>query len=328
MKKILSFLFLTALTVGAVFLFRFTLQEALINADIEELARYNAPTKLADSTVDTTTDNAAPMPAITETKNTQASGEAEPMPTMDAREVNEAKTEVSAPGPLTRTSLSASGTLTVPGVVAVTNAQRTNEGLGSLTLNTKLTNAAAAKLADMFDKQYFAHVSPDGTAPSDWVDGAGYAYRLTGENLALGDFSGETDLVTAWMNSPGHRANILKPEYTEIGVAVGKGMYEGRETWLAVQVFGKPLPNCPLPNKETKATITANQEMIKADQDALTKQKEELDAYEDKSSDEYRAKVDAYNTLVADYNNLIGETESLVSEYNVEVSSYNACIEG
>ena len=329
MKRFFSFFFLIGLTAGAVFVFRFTLQKALVDVDIEELARYNASEHLADArgttTVVSTTGAQTATPATEQSPTSQVT---HPLPTFSEREIHTAKTEVHAPEPLTRPSLSATGALTVPGVVAVTNAERTAQGLSSLTLNTKLSNAAAAKLADMFAKQYFAHEAPDGTIPSDWVDGAGYTYRLTGENLALGDFSGDTDLVTAWMNSPGHRANILKPEYTEIGVAVGKGMYNGRETWLAVQVFGKPLPSCTLPSTDMKALITANQEAIKTKQEELTTQKTALDAYEPKQGDAYKEKVDVYNALVAEYNTLIGDTESLVNEFNVAVSSYNACIEG
>ena len=330
MRRLFSILFFAGLTVGAVLLFRFTLQEALIDVDIEELARYNAPQSVSDTSkgqklplradTEKTADQEPPQKIDTPTQETT--------PTFTQTEITDTKKEVNSPPPLTRPSLSATGALTVPGVVAVTNAERTAQGLSSLTLNTKLSNAAAAKLADMFAKQYFAHVGPDGTQPSYWVESAGYIYRLTGENLALGDFSGDTDLVTAWMNSPGHRANILKPEYTEIGVAVGKGMYDGRETWLAVQIFGKPLPNCSLPNKDTQALIATNQQTIKDRQAELTAQKEALDASEPKQGSAYKEKVDIYNALVAEYNTLIGETELLVSEYNVEVSGYNACIEG
>ena len=68
--------------------------------------------------------------------------------------------------------------------------------------------------------------------------------------------------MTAWMNSPGHRANILNPHFQEIGVAVGKGMYEGHETWIAVQSFGMPLSACPASDANLKIKIDANNGMI------------------------------------------------------------------
>ena len=329
MRRLFSILFFAGLTIGAIFIFRLSLHQALVSVDIEELARYNTSQHLTEASDSTgtagKTKELSTNPGIKETQQTNVTN---PLPTFTEREITATKTEIHAPEPLTRPSLSAVGTLTVPGVIAVTNAERTAQGFFTLSLNTKLSSAAAAKLADMFAKQYFAHEGPDGTKPSDWVEGAGYTYRLTGENLALGDFSGDTDLVTAWMNSPGHRANILKPEYTEIGVAVGKGMYDGRETWLAVQVFGKPLPSCTLPSTDMKAQITTNQEAIKTKQEELTTQKTALDAYEPKQGDAYKEQVNLYNALVAEYNTLIGDTESLVNEYNVVVSGYNACIEG
>ncbi len=292
------------------------------------MARYNASQHPTANKTGQSDSHPTKTQIPTETTGGTQTSVSHPVPTFTEREITSTKTEIHAPEPLTRPSLSAVGTLTVPGVVAVTNGERTTSGLMTLTLNTKLSNAATAKLADMFAKQYFAHEAPDGTTPADWVEGAGYVYRLTGENLALGDFSGDTDLVTAWMNSPGHRANILKPEYTEIGVAVGKGMYNGRETWLAVQVFGKPLPTCEIPSEQTKSDIALKKEVLNTMQEDMSTKKQELDSYEPKSSPTYKEKVDIYNKLVAEYNNLISDIESLVNEFNVEVSSYNACIEG
>jgi len=135
-------------------------------------------------------------------------------------------------------------------IIYWTNYYRSQNNLAQLTSNTLLTKAAQEKVNDMFSKQYFEHVSPSGVSPSDLVTSVGYAYKVSGENLALGDFLDEKDLVDAWMNSPGHRANILNKDYSEIGVATGLGKFEDRtSTWLAVQEFGKPLPNCSKPNK-------------------------------------------------------------------------------
>ena len=325
MRNIFTILVLIGLTIGAVFLFRLSLRETLIEIDIEELARHSQEEKEKKTIVSNRT-----FPTIDDTKvvtKTPPPVSEEVAPTFDDDILPEIEKEVITPPPLKKElSLVANGTLTVPGVVAATNAERVSRGAVSLTLNTKLSAAAAAKLQDMFAQQYFEHVGPDGTQPSDWVDNAGYAYKLTGENLALGDFSGDTDLVTAWMNSPGHRANILKAEFTDIGVAVGKGMFDGKETWLAVQVFGRPMPNCAPVDADLKIEISENQNLLEAMNANLLKEQELIAQSEQTVGPEYKEKIDAYNTLVAEYNNLIGKTEALVERYNVHVQSYNTCM--
>jgi hypothetical protein len=124
-------------------------------------------------------------------------------------------------------------------VVEQTNQQRTKAGLGPLTVNDKLTQAALAKGQDMFNDQYWAHVAPDGTQPWSFIQNAGYAYSVAGENLAR-DFSNTADMMNAWMASPTHRANIMSSRYKEIGIAVIDGNLEGYDTTLVVQMFGTP----------------------------------------------------------------------------------------
>lgn len=148
------------------------------------------------------------------------------------------------PAPL-RAPSNANGTLTIAGVLTATNSQRVDHNLPSLAADTTLNEAAKHKLDDMFAQQYFEHISPDGRGPSDVVDAVGYEYIRVGENLALGNFTSDSDLVQAWMDSPGHRANILHTGFDAIGIAVGQGMFEGHRTWLAVQTFAKPLSSCP-----------------------------------------------------------------------------------
>lgn len=130
-----------------------------------------------------------------------------------------------------------SSSITPTRVVELTNAQRINEGLSPLVLDPKLTAAAAAKAADMFNKQYWAHVSPDGITPWVFIKNSGYHYSVAGENLAR-DFGDTEGVVNAWMNSPTHRANILQSKYQDIGVAVVNGVLNNVETTLVVQEFG------------------------------------------------------------------------------------------
>jgi hypothetical protein len=118
-----------------------------------------------------------------------------------------------------------------------TNTQRAEAGLSPLTLNTTLSVAAANKAADMFAKNYWAHNSPTGTTPWDFITGAGYQYTVAGENLAK-NFSDSQGVVDAWMASPSHRENLLKDGYRDVGFAVVNGTLNGEETTLVVQMFG------------------------------------------------------------------------------------------
>ena len=132
-----------------------------------------------------------------------------------------------------------------------TNARRQTQGLSLLTLNAKLSAAAAKKATDMFEKNYWAHNSPTGTTPWDFILGSGYRYTVAGENLAK-NFTNSGGVVDAWMASPTHRDNILKPGYREIGFAVVNGVLNGEETTLVVQFFGasgEPLALAPIPTK-------------------------------------------------------------------------------
>lgn len=199
-------------------------------------------------------------------------------------------------------------------VIYWTNYYRKENGLSELTRNSLLTLAAQEKTYDMIEKQYFEHVSPDGIKPADLVAKTGYSYKTTGENLALGDFLDEKELVDAWMNSPGHRANILNSEFTEIGVASGLGKYQDRaQTWFAVQEFGKPLPNCSKPSETTKSEIDAK----KAELESINNQ------IKNSSSGLTQEEL---NALVLRGQTLASELELLINNYNSSVETYNACI--
>lgn len=124
-------------------------------------------------------------------------------------------------------------------VISLTNAERARVGLAPLTLNSKLTRAALSKGQDMFNDQYWAHISPEGKEPWSFIGASGYSYRVAGENLAR-DFSNSTDMMSAWMRSPTHKANIVNTRYQEIGIAVIDGILGGHETTLVVQMFGTP----------------------------------------------------------------------------------------
>ncbi len=127
--------------------------------------------------------------------------------------------------------------ITVDRILILINAERVKENLSPLTFNQELTIAAAKKGTDMFDKNYWAHISPTGTTPWQFISDSGYQYVYAGENLAK-SFNTSDEVVNAWMNSPTHRANIMKKEYTDIGLAIMNGSLNGEETTLVVQELG------------------------------------------------------------------------------------------
>lgn len=107
----------------------------------------------------------------------------------------------------------------VESVVEAMNRERAARGLGPLRVEPRLSLAAEDRVGDMMRKRYFDHVSPDGVQPFTWVRKRGYRYSIVGENLALGYRSGQS-VVTGWMNSPGHRENMLQRGFDEVGIAV------------------------------------------------------------------------------------------------------------
>ena len=218
-------------------------------------------------------------------------------------------------------------TLTRAGVVAQTNLQRQKNGsLPALMENDQLDTIATLRLKDMFAKQYFAHVSPASSSALTVASSVGYRYVALGENLALGDFFGDQGVVTAWMNSPGHRANILSTHYTQIGVAVAEGFFNGQEDWIAVQVFGKPASECPPVNASLKSTIDYTQAQLAPAFDNLQAEKANLQAMQQSGDTSYNQTVSAYNAFVAQYNAAINQQKQNIAQYNAQVNAYNLCI--
>lgn len=110
-------------------------------------------------------------------------------------------------------------------VVTLVNAERAKYGLSALTLDAALCGYARVKSQDMHDQGYFSHTSPSYGSPFDMMRSFGVSYQYAGENVAMG-YSSPAAVVNAWMNSEGHRANILSANYTSIGVGyVADGGY-------------------------------------------------------------------------------------------------------
>ena len=119
-----------------------------------------------------------------------------------------------------------------------TNKARVENSEPELKFNAILSSAAYEKAEDMFRKDYWAHISPTGKEPWDFIVDNNYEYIYAGENLAR-DFNNSSSVVQAWLKSPSHRDNLLSSNYEDIGFAVVNGVLDGYETTLVVQMFGK-----------------------------------------------------------------------------------------
>jgi len=240
--------------------------------------------------------------------------------------MQEIEKQISTPPPLRSQVDFPEAFLSRTGVIKWTNTQRLKYGLPPLKENLKLDKSAQLKVEDMFKYQYFGHISPSGVEIRDLANQAGYEFISIGENLALGNFENDEALVQAWMESPGHRENILNNKYTEIGIFVAQGTFEGKTTWLAVQHFGLPLSACPKPDEKIKTEIESDKTQIKELEIKLQDLLTEIQDMKPRRDPNYNQKVEEYNALVAEYNNLVGEIKDLIDKYNSQVNLFNNCL--
>lgn len=247
-------------------------------------------------------------------------------------------------------------TLSAAKIIELTNQYRQEAGVKPVVLNTILTKAAQIKTDDMFAKQYFEHIAPDGTTPAQLVLKSGYSYKTTGENLALGDFKDEAELVKAWYDSPGHRANMLNPDFVDIGVASDLNDFEGRNTWISVQEFGKLAPNCASPDEKLSATITQDKATYQSQADKMNALVKTAQAKTDEANQKMTQGNEIYTSTkdktkaqpywneakalaaegTASYNEakaidtqlkaLYEKIDANMIKYNAQVNSYNICI--
>ncbi len=122
-------------------------------------------------------------------------------------------------------------------IISATNKARKTAGLNTVTTDEPLTRAAQKKADDMAKNSYFSHESPSGMKFWTLISEEGYAYMNAGENLAVHHKS-TLSLMTAWLESPSHRANILGTQYTDIGIGIAYGERKGFKGWYVVQLFG------------------------------------------------------------------------------------------
>jgi uncharacterized protein YkwD len=238
------------------------------------------------------------------------------------------KDGVSTPAPLVGDTSSVGLNLGNPQIIYWTNIDRTKTpGLSALAENDTLDSIARERVDDMFNKGYFEHISPTGDSAVNEAGILNYKYLAIGENIALGNFESARTLLDAWMASPGHRENIENVNYTEIGVAAKEGMYAGQKTWIAAQIFGRPLSSCTEPNINIKSTIQSYYSATQSMGNQAQIINSELISLKSAGNlATYNQKIPEYNSLLDAINSLTKKTQSMVNDYNVEVNTYNDCI--
>lgn len=189
------------------------------------------------------------------------------------------------------------------------NKHRMVKDIPSLILDDSLSAAAEEKLKDMFLKEYFDHISPEGEDISLAVKRKEYEFITVGENLIQGVFKDEKDVVDMWMDSPGHRENIVGRQYKETGIASGYGELFGRNVFVSVQIFATPLSVCPEVDDLLPERINEKEKKIE-------NLRLKIDIEE---------RMDTYNALVREHNNLVSEISLLIEEYNEMIREQEEC---
>jgi len=182
---------------------------------VEELDPQNSTETQLEEDQSQSSLSKATAPAPT-TQPTKPAPIATPIPASNPSVPAPAVTQPPASTPIPATN----GQNAIEEIISFINAERANVGLGSVRINNTLNSAAYAKSKDMAVNNYFAHTSPTGVGDIFFINQSGYKYRAVGMNLAKGDFKDSNALVQAWMNSPGHRKNILASFGKEIGIGI------------------------------------------------------------------------------------------------------------
>jgi uncharacterized protein YkwD len=124
-------------------------------------------------------------------------------------------------------------------LIVLINQERGKLGMSPLTHSGLLSSVARAHSQDMLDRDFVDHVNPDGLDPFDRIERAGYRFSSAAENIAAGNHQTDAaDAFDSWMNSPGHRENMLNPEFSEIGIGYVQG---GKMEYYWTTLFARPL---------------------------------------------------------------------------------------
>ncbi|NQU82700.1 MAG: hypothetical protein HQ539_02005 [Parcubacteria group bacterium] len=148
-------------------------------------------------------------------------------------------------------------------LIQMLNKDRGELGIGELVENPALNKAAGLKAQHMLEQGYFDHNSPEGITPWFWFKVAGYDYYYAGENLGIGFLDSE-EIHQAWQDSPLHQANLLNPDYREIGIAIVRGDFKGTKNTVVVQLFGSMAEQTPVVPIVMQPIITERSEELRS----------------------------------------------------------------
>lgn len=150
--------------------------------------------------------------------------------------------------------------MSVSGLFNDSNVARSDNGVASLVLDSQLNAAAQAKANDMATRNYWSHNTPEGNPPWVFVSAQDYSYQKLGENLAAG-FSDEQAVINGWMVSAGHRANLLDPEFSDVGFGYANNpdytSAGGGPMTIVVSFYGKPTVAAPQSSPPPAAAPTS-----------------------------------------------------------------------
>lgn len=222
------------------------------------------------------------------------------------------------------------GPISKDGIVLKTNVARYNSGdLPPLNPSPILDAIAKKRLEDMQDAQYFGHLSSTPYGADDMAHYFSYRYLRFGENIALGDFQNDTEVVNTWLKSQEHRANILNTHFHEIGAAVGLVSDLGRSRWMCVQVFGLAVTDCPKVDESLAEVIAAEKTHVMQLEHAsatLATMMKNIPLHSAAGVASYHQKINDYALISDSIRYRIGIINTLVQEYNKQVHAFNSCI--
>lgn len=225
----------------------------------------------------------------------------------------------------------ANESIDVQKILTHTNRYREQYGLKPLQFNPALTRSANKKAGDMILYQYFSHNSPYDNQKdfSYFISQEKYSFLRVSENLAVGEFGSEKEIVDAWMASPEHQTNILLPDYKHIGASVKKGYYQGKVMYYIVQHFGIPKDACPsISNKIITEMKEVEQEAIylKKESEKIEQEIIKNESLPQVTNRELQELISQYNATISSYNSLVRRYEKITDQYNQQVDQLDTCL--
>jgi hypothetical protein len=145
----------------------------------------------------------------------------------------------------------------------------------------------------------------------------------------MGDFLTASEVVDAWMKSPGHRSNILFPHYTETGISVKTGSMNGKKVIIIVQHFGVPRSACPNISDAVVQTMQNLEQKAGTAKESADLLRDQVHQAEKQTSDSslFDVLIDRYNNAIRTYNQFVTEFQSITNEYQRQVKNYDSCVE-